>query len=108
LKFWWQLTRNGEKEYARQAAYILETAQYQKAKLDGMNYPAWLNPMSNTVFFKRPGDWIMKKWDLAPDHDDRLCGDLAHEILMQHESKKTVDEFIADLKKDVSTRGAAG
>ena len=108
LKFWWQLTRNGEKEYARQAAYILETAQYQKARLDGMNYPAWLNPMSNTVFFKRPGDWIMKKWDLAPDHDDRLCGDLAHEILMQHESKKTVDEFIADLKKDVSTRGAAG
>lgn len=101
LKFWWQLTRSGEKEYQRQAAYILETARYLKDKLDGMNYPAWLNPMSNTVFFKRPGDWIMKKWDLAPDHDKRLGGDLAHEILMQHESKKTVDEFIADLKKDV-------
>ena len=50
----------------------------------------------------------MKKWDLAPDHDDRLCGDLAHEILMQHESRKTVDEFIADLKKDVSKRGTTG
>ena len=104
LKFWWQMTRNGEKEYKRQAAYILETAQYQKKKLDEMNYPAWLNPMSNTVFFKRPGDWIMKKWDLAPDHDERLGGDLAHEILMQHEGRKTVDEFIADLKKDVSQR----
>ena len=104
LKFWWQMTRNGEKEYMRQAAFILETAQYQKRKLDEMNYPAWLNPMSNTVFFKRPSDWIMKKWDLAPDHDERLGGDLAHEILMQHESRKTVDQFIADLKKDVSKR----
>jgi hypothetical protein len=108
LKFWWQMTRNGEREYAKQAEYILKTAQYQKDKLDEMNYPAWLNPMSNTVFFKRPGDWIMKKWDLAPDHDSRLCGDLAHEILMQHESRKTVDEFIADLKKDVSNRGING
>jgi hypothetical protein len=50
----------------------------------------------------------MKKWDLAPDHDKRLCGDLAHDILMQHESRKTVDEFIADLKKDVSMRGITG
>lgn len=108
LKFWWQMTRNGEKEYEKQAAYILKTAQYQKDRLDEMKYPAWLNPMSNTVFFKRPGDWIMKKWDLAPDHDERLCGDMAHEILMQHESRTTVDEFIADLKKDVSMKGIAG
>jgi histidine decarboxylase len=104
LKFWWQMTRNGEKEYQKQSAHILATAGYLKKKLDAMNYPAWLNPMSNTVFFKRPSDWIMKKWDLAPDHDDRLCGDMAHEILMQHENKKTVDEFIAALKKDVTTR----
>jgi len=27
---------------------------------------------------------------------------------MQHESRKTVDEFIADLKKDVSMRGITG
>ena len=101
LKFWWQMTRNGEKEYARQATYILDLAKYQKDQFDKMNYPAWLNPMSNTVFYKRPSDWIMKKWDLAPDHDKRLGGDLAHDILMQHESKKTVNEFIADLKKDV-------
>ncbi len=99
LKFWWQLTRNGEKEYERQASHILETAQYLKRKLDELNYPVWLNPMSNTVFFKRPVDWIMKKWDLAPEYDERFGGPLAHEIIMQHENKKTVDEFIADMKK---------
>ena len=105
LKFWWQMTRTGEEEYKKQAAHILATAQYQKDQMDKMNYPAWMNPMSNTVFFKRPGDWIMKKWDLAPDHDDRLGGDLAHEILMQHENKESVDEFIVDLKKDVAMKG---
>jgi histidine decarboxylase len=101
LKFWWQLTRNGEKEYQKQSAHILATAQYLKKELARLDYPAWMNPMSNTVFFKRPSSWIMKKWDLAPDHDERLGGDLAHEILMQHENKKTVDEFISDVKKDI-------
>jgi len=101
LKFWWQLTRNGEKEYQRQAEHILTVAQYLKKRLDEIGYPSWINPMSNTVFFKRPSDWIMDKWDLAPDHDKRLGGDLAHEIIMQHENKTTVDEFITDLKKDV-------
>ncbi|MFZ3046778.1 MAG: hypothetical protein WA151_12760, partial [Desulfatirhabdiaceae bacterium] len=100
LKFWWQMTRNGEAEYERQAANILETATYLKYRLDEMKYPAWLNPMSNTVFFKRPPEWIMTKWNLAPDHDQRLGGDLAHEILMQHEDKNTVEEFMADMKKD--------
>jgi histidine decarboxylase len=108
LKFWWQMTRNGEKEYARQASYILEIAKYQKNKLDEMKYPAWLNPMSNTVFYKRPGEWIMKKWGLAPDHDQRLGGNLAHDILMQHESRETIDEFIIDLKQDVSRGGVTG
>lgn len=99
LKFWWQLTRNGQKEYERQAAYILEITKHLKDRLDEIQYPSWLNPMSNTVFFKRPAQWIMKKWSLAPDNDKRLGGDLAHEILMQHENKKTVDEFIRDIKK---------
>lgn len=100
LKFWWQLTRYGEKEYQRQAAQILDNAKYLKSQLDQIGYPAWLNPMSNTIFFRRPTDWVMKKWDLAPDFDKRLGGELAHEIVMQHEGKMLLDEFCADLKKD--------
>lgn len=99
LKFWWNLTRNGQREYEKQACHILKTAQYLKKRLDELNYPAWLNPMSNIVFFKRPADWIMKKWDLAPEYDERLGGELAHEVVMQHENKRIVDEFINDIKK---------
>ena len=44
----------------------------------------------------------MKKWDLAPDNDPRLGGDLAHEIVMQHEGKDIIEQFLADLQKDVA------
>ena len=98
------MTRNGELEYRRQASYILENARYQKALLDEINYPSWLNPMSNTIFFRRPSEWVMKKWNLAPDFDERLGGDLAHEILMQHENRQTMNEFAADLKNDLSMK----
>ncbi len=38
LKFWWNLTRNGQKEYEKHASHILNTAQYLKKKLDELNY----------------------------------------------------------------------
>jgi hypothetical protein len=44
----------------------------------------------------------MSKWDLAPDFDPRLGGNLAHDIVMQHELKDTIDLFIADIKKDMA------
>ncbi|HOK50008.1 MAG TPA: hypothetical protein PLM18_07540 [Sedimentibacter sp.] len=55
--------------------------------------------MSNIVFFKRPADWIKKKWDPDPEYDERLGGNLSHELIMQHENEKTFDEFIKDMKK---------
>jgi histidine decarboxylase len=67
-----------------------------------MRYPAWKNDFSNTVYFKRPSQWVMKKWDLAPDFDPRLGGDLAHAIVMQHEGKVTIDLFIKDIQKDIA------
>ena len=35
---------------------------------------------------------------LAPDHDDRLGGDLSHIIVMQHVTKARLKEFIDDLE----------
>jgi histidine decarboxylase len=54
--------------------------------------------MSNTVYFKRPPQEIVKKYGLAPDHDDRLGGDLSHLIVMQHVSKERLTRFLDDLK----------
>ena len=102
LKFWWKIQKTGLDGYQKQAEQILANADYLKQRLDEISYPSWKNDFSNTVYFKRPSQWVMKKWDLAPDNDPRLGGDLAHEIVMQHESKDMIDQFLADLQKDMA------
>jgi histidine decarboxylase len=104
LKFWWKVKKTGRAGYERQAAEILARTGYLKAALDKIGYPAWMNQYSNTVFFKRPGHGIMEKWGLAPEEDARLGGKLAHCIILQHATKKTIDLFIADLKSDMTRK----
>jgi len=99
LKFWWKVQKTGLDGYRQQAALILKNADYLKQRLDAIKYPAWKNDFSNTVYFRRPSPWVMKKWDLAPDEDPRLGGELAHDIVMQHEGPDTIDQFIEDMKK---------
>ncbi|GGZ88291.1 aminotransferase class V-fold PLP-dependent enzyme [Novosphingobium arvoryzae] len=102
LKFWWQIHKVGIEGYRRNAALILKNAIYLKHRLDEIGYPAWRNEFSNTVYFRRPSDWIMRKWNLAPDEDVRLGGKLAHDIVMRHEGMHLVDRFILDLLDDLS------
>ena len=104
LKFWWKLQKHSVADYQKQAKQILDNATYFKAQLDAAGYPAWLNPYSSTVFFKRPSQAIMSKYDLAMDRDDRLGGDLAHMIVMQNESREEIDSLVKDLSAK-STQG---
>ena len=53
--------------------------------------------MSNTVYFKRPPDSVVRKYDLAPDHDDHLDGDLSHIVIMQHVTQDRLQGFLDDL-----------
>lgn len=106
LKFWWQIKKVGLEGYKRQAALIIKNAIYLKQQLDEIGYPAWRNDLSNTVYFRRPADWIMRKWNLAPDEDDRLGGKLAHDIVMRHEGMHLIDHFVADLQESLAAEGA--
>ncbi len=78
---------------------MLETAAWLKEELDKLDWPAWLEPMSNTVYFKRPPEDIMVKYALAPDTDERLGGGLAHIVVMQHVNKDHLQLFLDDLKQ---------
>ncbi len=100
LKFWWQIHKTGVEGYRRQAELILKNAEYLKQRLDEIDYPAWKNDISNTVYFHRPGDWVMKKWSLAPSEDERLGGKLAHDTVMRHEGMHMIDHFVDDLLLD--------
>ena len=98
LKLWWIIKQTGEAGFAEQANGMLEKASWLKKKLDEIGWPAWLEPMSNTVYFKRPSAEVVAKYNFAPDYDERLGGDLSHLIVMQHATLECLQEFVDDLK----------
>ena len=97
IKLWWLIRHVGEKGFTEQAYGILFRAKWLQEKLEEMGWPVWREPKSNTVYFKRPPEAIVTKYDLAPDHDDRLGGDLSHIVVMQHVTKEQLRQFLNDL-----------
>ena len=99
LKLWWIINNTSEEEFREQSEGMLERAAWLKGELDKIGYPAWLEKASNTVYFKRPPEEIVKMYDLAPDHDDRLGGDLSHIVVMQHVTKERLSVFLDTVAK---------
>ena len=79
LKFWWIFQHTSRESFSEQAGIMLDNARWLKDSFDRMGWPAWLEPMSNTVYFKRPPQSIVEKYGLAPDFDERLGGELSHQ-----------------------------
>lgn len=99
LKFWWIIHNTGVKGFTKQANGMLENAVWLKNELDRRHWPAWLEPMSNTVYFKVPPKSIVDKYYLAPEYDIRLGGELSHIVVMQHITKKRLQNFLDDIAK---------
>lgn len=104
LKFYWVMTRVGEEELKKQAKYCLDLTEYMQSKFDEIKYPAWHNRLSNTVFFKRPADWIVEKYALAGGNIPEFGGSLCHAVVMQNITKAHIDRFIADLKRSLDNK----
>jgi len=99
LKFYWILNHVGHDNFVKQAEMMLENTEYLQQKLDEIKYPAWHMPYSNTVFFKRPAEWIRQKYSLANGYIPEFGGNLSHIVVMQHAKKRIIDEFVSDLLK---------
>jgi len=99
LKFYWIIKHVGFDKLVKEAASMLENTNYLQTKLDEIGYPAWHMPYSNTVFFKRPAEWIKQKYSLANGYNEKYGGELAHIVVMQHVKPNIIDEFVADLLK---------
>jgi histidine decarboxylase len=97
FKFWWIIQHVGIEGFSEQRTGMLERAAWLKGELDKISWQAWLEPMSNTVYFERPPVEITEKYMLAPDSDERLGGDLSHIVVMQHVTEERLQEFLNDL-----------
>lgn len=97
LKLWWLINHTSTQEFALQATEILEHALWVKKQFEALGWPVWLGEMSNIVYFKRPPEFIIDKYALSVDRDDRLGGELAHMVIMQQVSQKCLQAFFEDL-----------
>lgn len=102
LKFWWLIKKLGAEKWTEQAENILECTSYLKEQLDAIGWPAWVNDYSNTVFFRRPSEELIKTYYLAQG-EDKIFGKLSHVVVMQHVTKDKIDIFIEALKKEASS-----
>ena len=97
MKLWWIIKHTSVEEFEKYSSEMIEGAKWLKDRFDSIGWPAWLEPMSNTVYFKRPSPEIVEKYDHAPDYDERLGGELSHIVVMQHVSKERLGAFIEEL-----------
>ena len=82
--------------------FFLEQMQIKFSHL----LPARANPVSNIIYFKKPSDWIVKKYSLATMQLEikRKKQDYAHVVVMPHVNQNVLTEFLTDLEKDSVTR----
>ena len=98
LKFYWLINNLGFDKLKEEAEEMLENTEYLQKRMDEIGYPAWHMHYSNTVFFKRPPEWIREKYSLANGFNKDYGGELSHVVVMQHVKKNIIDDFINDLQ----------
>ena len=98
LKFWWKINTLKSEMFTKQASEIIKNAEYLEARLKKTGVGAWRNQFSNTVFFQRPAQNVVDKYDLATEVSSEL-GALAHVVVMQHVDKNVIDQFVVDISQ---------
>lgn len=78
------------------ASYLLDAMQTNFPELA----PVRSNPMSNTIYFRHPGDALVEKYSLATMQltvDDEPL-DYAHVVVMPHVTHEVLNEFLTDIE----------
>lgn len=98
LKLYWRLMSVGKNGLKEQANHSMAMAVLLEEELKNANVKAWRNKFSNTVFFERPKEEIVKKYALACN-DDEHFGKLSHIVAMQYFDEKLIKQIVADIAK---------
>jgi len=68
--------------------------------------PNRASALSNTIYFNKPSDWIVKKYSLATMKlpVNQKMEDFAHAVIMPHVTDKVLAEFLTDVDGDMGAR----
>ncbi len=93
LFLWYAIKKMGIDGLAKRYYHSLEVAKYCKEELNKLGIKAWINKGAITVVLPKVSDSLKEKWQLATD-------DISHIICMPNVTKKQIDGFIEDVKKE--------
>jgi histidine decarboxylase len=81
----------------QEAAYLIEQMQSHFPHL----LPVRANNRSNTVYFRKPTDWIVEKYSLATMRleENKTKQDYAHVVVMPHVTRQVLAKFLTDIGK---------
>ncbi len=96
LKLYWRIKSLGADGLREQAEHSLKMAQLLEDKLLKAGVRAYRNPYSNTVFFERPAERIVKKYALACNEYADF-GKLAHIVAMQYFTPEMIYSIVEDI-----------
>lgn len=98
LKLFWRIKSLGSAGLGEQAKHCLKMADLLLEGLRDKGVKAYKNPYSNTVFFDRPPEWVVKKYALAcSEYED--FGKLSHIVTMQYFTPELINSVISDIVK---------
>ena len=92
-------------EQAKDANAVLHNTEYLMDQMK-THFPSLLptrsNNLSNTIYFKSPGNQIIKKYSLATMHleTNGEKQDFAHVVIMPHVNQNVLSEFLTDLEEN--------
>ncbi len=87
---WSAIQRWGEDGFRARMTRCLDMADYAIESFARRGIQAWRHPNSITVVFPRPGDQVIRNWQIAPS------GDIAHIITMPHVTRAMIDRVVAE------------
>jgi histidine decarboxylase len=89
---WYALASNGRAGLAENARRTLANAEFAAKKLAGIGAHPMLLPLSITVVFDRPAEWVCRKYHLATE------GERAHIVTVGHVTQQVIDELCLDIQ----------
>jgi histidine decarboxylase len=101
-EFWYYSTQDALKKQATDAKACLANTHYFLKEMHnhyGHLRPVLANDLSNTVYFRYPGEGVVEKYSLATMnlHQDGQPVPHAHVVVMPHATRPVLDHFLEDL-----------
>ena len=102
-EFYYFTTEPARKMQKRDAGGMLENTRWFLEQMHS-KFPQYSatrsNPLSNTVYFRYPGEKIVKKYSLATMQlGKQKKSRFAHIVIMPHVSQEVLGEFLSDLQQ---------